>query len=152
MTKEVLEHYFQRYKELYECLKLWKLTYSKTAKRRLGLCSPRAKEIDISESHLQNATDEELLNTLKHEIAHALDWHWNGNASHGSSWKAIARTLGLKNPKSTKKLSYSPDYKYDVICPVCGKIGGRDRLLSGALEGTRRCKKCKSPVKFVKKH
>jgi len=148
MIKNVLEHYFKRFKEIYPELKLWKLTYSKIAKRRLGQCSPRAKEIDISESLLNGGNDKEVLDTLKHEIAHALDWEYSKNASHGPSWKAIARTLGLKEPKSTKKLSYSPDYKYDVICPICGKIGGRTRLL----KGDRRCKKCKSPVTYKKNY
>src|SRR4051794_39365250 len=61
------------------------------ARRRLGACNYRAKRIEISEYYARNSPPESVLDTLLHEIAHALAGH---AARHGPTWKAVAVRLG----------------------------------------------------------
>jgi len=145
MTIELITKYFKRFQEMYPELKKWRLKFSE-AKRRLGCCRYQPKTIDISFHHLYNGTNEEVLNTLKHEIAHALDYIINHKVGHTSSWKAIARSLGLRNPKATTAVSYQTRTKYDILCPICGVIGGRHQKR----QGNYTCRKCGSTVSFRK--
>lgn len=43
--------------------------------------------------------------TIRHEMAHIVDFLINGSSSHSYEWKRIARHLGLTNPKSKTKPS-----------------------------------------------
>jgi len=62
-------------------------------KRSLGTCSWRRKTIFLSR-HLVAANSEDvILNTILHEIAHALTPNDGG---HGREWKLMAISLGAK--------------------------------------------------------
>src|SRR3954463_2529714 len=61
------------------------------AKRRLGVCKYRAKRIEIAEYYARNSPEETVLDTLRHEIAHALA---GPAAKHDPAWKAVAVRLG----------------------------------------------------------
>ena len=58
-----------------------------TTKRRLGVCKFRTKRIEIVEFHALNNLPEKVLDTLLHEIAHALA---EPATRHGPFWKAVA--------------------------------------------------------------
>ena len=84
--------------------------------RRLGLCSYNKKVIKLARHHVMNGTDAEIMDTIRHEVAHALAGPF---AKHGPEWKAWARKLGA-NPRShTKNISYEMPYKFILHCPVC---------------------------------
>jgi len=61
------------------------------AKRRAGLCDYQRKRISVSRYLAARFDDDEIHQTLLHEVAHALAGH---EAGHGPSWKRIARSLG----------------------------------------------------------
>ncbi len=61
------------------------------AKRRAGLCDYRRKRITVSRYLAARFEDDEIHQTLLHEVAHALAGH---DAAHGPAWKRIARELG----------------------------------------------------------
>jgi hypothetical protein len=67
-----------------------------TTKRRLGVCKYRTKRIEIVEFHTLNNPPENVLDTLLHEIAHALA---GPAARHGPVWKAFAVRIGA-TPRS----------------------------------------------------
>src|SRR3954466_12508394 len=60
-------------------------------KRRLGVCKYRAKRIEIAEYHARNNLPATVLDTLRHEIAHAIA---GPSARHGPAWRAVAIRLG----------------------------------------------------------
>ena len=68
----------------------WTFGLSKT-KRRLGVCKYRTKRIEIAEYYARNSPEESVLDTLRHEIAHAIA---GPAAKHGPRWKAVAVRLG----------------------------------------------------------
>lgn len=45
---------------------------------------------------INEGTDEEIIDTARHEYAHVMDWHVYGNHGHGPTWKALARSLDTK--------------------------------------------------------
>jgi len=67
------------------------------SKRRLGVCKYRQKRIEISDYYARHNPDAAVLDTLRHEIAHALA---GPEAGHGPTWQAIAARIGA-TPRPT---------------------------------------------------
>jgi hypothetical protein len=115
------------------------------AKRQLGACKYRLKRIEISEYHARHNPDETVLDTLRHEIAHALA---GPAAKHGPAWKAIALRLGA-SPRAcdvSTDTIVSPGV-WQATCPSCRKTHHRYRTPK-VLDGFRcRCE-ARSPLTF----
>ena len=61
------------------------------AKTRAGLCNFTAKRISLSRHIALRSDDDDVHQTLLHEVAHAIA---GSDAAHGPKWKRIARELG----------------------------------------------------------
>lgn len=110
------------------------------AKRRLGVCKYRQKRIEISEYYARNNPDASVLDTLLHEIAHAIA---GPEAGHGPAWKAVAVRIGA----TPRACDDSPDTlvqpgDWQTTCPGCNKTHHRYKR-PRALTGYR----CKCPAK-----
>jgi predicted SprT family Zn-dependent metalloprotease len=79
--------------------------------RRAGCCSYHNKRISIAFDLARNAPDEEIRDTLLHEIAHALV---GKNHNHDSTWKTKAKEIGCSGER-THRLVFSPP-RYHVTC------------------------------------
>ena len=113
--------------------------------RFLGLCSYKDKCIILSAHHIDIHPDPDVINTIRHEIAHAL----TPGAGHSQEWAWKAREIGCDNTMPCSNLSLSPEIidairsgadvevtfdeqvirtpKYKVTrlqdkCSVCGKV------------------------------
>ena len=88
-------------------------------KRRLGVCNYRTKRIEIAEYYARNSPPEMVLDTLLHEIAHAIAGH---AARHGPAWKAVASRLGAtpRACESTNRAVTKPG-DWQATCPACEK-------------------------------
>lgn len=64
-----------------------------SAKRRVGACHYATRRITISRYFVPLLSDDEIHQTLLHEVAHALA---GPDAGHGSAWRTIARDLGYE--------------------------------------------------------
>jgi predicted SprT family Zn-dependent metalloprotease len=93
-------------------LPTWKFRFNKR-KRALGLCSPRDRTIYLSSYFLNKVSDAETLDTIRHEIAHALEAVRHGTSGHGPVWKAIAVEVGAK-PERTCKVAIRHTYPYVI--------------------------------------
>ena len=122
----------------------WTFSFADT-KRRLGVCKYRAKQIEIAEYFALNSPDELVLDTLLHEIAHAIA---GPTARHGPAWKRVAIRLGAK-PRACED---SPDTavqpgEWQTTCSACQKTFHRykrPKSLSGY-----RCKcEARTPLVF----
>lgn len=66
-----------------------------------GKCQPGKKRIVMSVPWCRAFTDEKIMDTILHEVAHALKFTRGvSGTSHGAEWKKIARELGA-NPKAS---------------------------------------------------
>jgi predicted SprT family Zn-dependent metalloprotease len=88
----------------------------------LGTCSPARRTIYLSTYFLSKVPEVETLDTIRHEIAHALEAVRFGTSGHGARWKAIAVEVGAR-PQTTCKLKIQHEYPYVI------KYG--DRLVRG---------------------
>ena len=68
----------------------WTLAFGE-ARKRLGDCHFRYHVIRISRTHALEGSEEQIRDTVLHEIAHAIAGH---GAGHGPLWKATARRIG----------------------------------------------------------
>ena len=68
-----------------------------SAERRFGICRPSQKKITLSRPLVSLNSYEEVLDTILHEIAHALAVMETGeNCGHDERWKAICRRIGAR--------------------------------------------------------
>lgn len=70
----------------------WKFKFD-SAKRRFGLCSYSRKVLSVSRFFIDLNSEEEVTNTIRHEVAHALA---GNDAGHGPVWKSYAVMVGAK--------------------------------------------------------
>jgi predicted SprT family Zn-dependent metalloprotease len=95
------------------------------AKRRLGVCNHRYMRIEISAYYALNNSNESVLDTLLHEIAHAIA---GPAAGHGPDWKAVAARLGA----TPRACDNSPETivqpgDWQTTCPACNRTHHRYR-------------------------
>lgn len=103
--------------------------------RRAGCCNYRDKKISVSLALARNAADEEIRDTLLHEIAHALVGKGH---NHDAVWRIKAKEIGCSGER-THQMVFSPP-RYHVRCEsgcwtrtaerrnrrlICRKCGGK---------------------------
>lgn len=125
----------------------WEFKWS-TAKSFIGQCRwnrvSRDGQIKISKTFVKGGLPkEEILDTIKHEVAHALDVERRGTSDHGPKWKRCCRETGA-NPNRTCDLpSHVKQYlnniaKWVRYCPNCDN----KRYLHRKPTATRACGNC----------
>jgi len=102
----------------------WSFGFANT-KRRLGVCKFQTKRIEIAEYYALHSAAETVLDTLLHEIAHALA---GPSARHGPAWKAIAIRLGaIPRACDTSDDAVVKPGDWQSTCPACQKTIHRYR-------------------------
>ena len=125
-------------------LRDWDFAFTNT-KRRIGACRYRLKRIEIAEYYARNSPPETVLDTLRHEIAHAIA---GPDARHGPAWKAVAIRVGA-TPRAceTSDTAVVQPGDWQATCPSCEKrvhLYRRPASLGGYL-----CKcEARSPLTF----
>jgi len=89
----------------------------------LGLCHYMRKTILLSRLWMAKVTDDEALDTILHEVAHALAWVRFGSYKHDTKWKLMCLELGAR-PNSLARVSVSEydlysDPKWTMQCTQC---------------------------------
>lgn len=117
----------------------WTFAWSQAADE-FGRCEYSRKRIVLSETltRLNAENEEEIVDTILHEIAHALAGH---RAGHGWQWQEKARLVGARPQRTydSKKVAV-PAYKWTGTCPSCGKEIHRRTLFKEAR--TMSCGRC----------
>lgn len=73
----------------------WKLTFDRR-KKGFGYCCKNTKTICLSSVLTELNDEEQVTDTILHEIAHALDWIRHKEWGHGPTWKCICIELGCR--------------------------------------------------------
>lgn len=94
----------------------WKFEWDQ-AKRRLGCCKYGPKIISLSLPNAELNTQAVSIETLKHEIAHAL----TPTDGHGPKWKQMARQIGCSQERCADRSTKVVKGEYRALCPSCGK-------------------------------
>ena len=96
------------------------------AVRRFGACRYRDKSITLSARLVQLNSEAQVLDTILHEIAHALAGPGKG---HGAEWARIARSIGCSASRCySAQDTQQPAPRYLLRCGNCGHTTTRYRL------------------------
>ena len=116
------------------------------ARVRAGQCNYRQKKITLSVSFCCFASKEEVLDTVLHEIAHALV---GPGHQHNNKWKTMANIIGCKG-----EIYHTVDHSEDQWQTKClntecqnfrnKKVWKRKRLIKRVRNG--KCPKCKEKL------
>ncbi len=115
----------------------WRFSFDDATKRG-GLCSGSNKVISMSEQFCLKADDEEIKDTILHEIAHALVGVEQG---HNEVWRKKALEIGCSGKRTHNSSFTTP--KYIMSCMLCGWQQPRQKRLRNLI-----CSRCKKPVQF----
>ena len=107
---------------------------------RGGICRHRTKQITLSVTFCQKAHKEDIVDTILHEIAHAIV---GPNHGHDEIWKAAARRIGC-TAKRCHQVDHTPP-RWRGKCE-CGQKWTRQRLSRRAKTG--QCPKCDSNIEW----
>lgn len=95
----------------------WNFRFDK-AINRLGMCSHRKQTIFLSTHATSVNSEEVVLNTALHEIAHALV---SSNHGHDDVWRNQAITIGCDGERCSE-IAVKAQPKYTVVCKSCDQI------------------------------
>lgn len=125
--------------------KLWHFDFE-SCKRTLGRCHYYAKKITLSKWYVELNNENDVEDTILHEIAHALAFLRYGTKGkgHGKLWKQVCREIGARPERLHKGILEYPDnhHKYVDTCG-CDITYKRHRIRKGV---KYRCPKCKEPL------
>lgn len=93
------------------------------AVRRFGYCSWREKTISLSRPLTELNNEEQVKNTLLHEIAHALAPRHH----HDKVWQGVAVSIGCNGKRCYDNTVQAPPKPFKGVCPNCGKELARHR-------------------------
>src|SRR3954452_2709962 len=97
----------------------WTFGLAKT-RRRLGVCKYRAKRIEIAEYYARHSPEGSVLDTLRHEIAHAIA---GPAANPGPRWKAGAvRLVATPRACDASPETVMTPGDWQATCSSCEKI------------------------------
>ena len=110
------------------------------APARGGSCRYSDQQITLSVTYCLKASKAEIVDTILHEIAHAIVGPKHG---HDSTWKAAARQIGC-TAERCHRLQHTPP-RWHGQCG-CGQQWERQRLSQRIR--TSRCGKCKGNIEW----
>jgi predicted SprT family Zn-dependent metalloprotease len=116
------------------------------AKRRLGICRYREKQIGLSRIHIEDDPRAAVRDTIRHEVAHALAYVRHGHRGHGPTWRRMCAVTGAE-PRTTAGAAakIAPrDYRWTGVCVLCKAAWNRHKLTARARTG--RCGRCHGTI------
>jgi predicted SprT family Zn-dependent metalloprotease len=119
-------------------LKDWSFQFDHATKRA-GCCHYRARVISLAHAYARYAADEEIDDTILHEIAHALVGKAHG---HDQVWQAKAVALGCSGNRCHDVQFIPP--RYIVTCEHACWITTAERRKRGAV-----CRTCHGQVRYA---
>lgn len=89
----------------------WKVSLNSRLTRALGCCVYSRNEIELQRRYVQENNVEIVLDTIRHEIAHALAGH---KAGHGPEWKMWAIKVGAMPEATVDSKTINLKRKYQL--------------------------------------
>ncbi len=94
------------------------------SKVRFGKCDYTNRVISLSRYLVELNSEQEVRDTVLHEIAHALAPR---GAGHGEAWRTVARSIGCNAARCYGEEVIRPTPRYKGTCPKCQRVIFRHR-------------------------
>ncbi len=105
----------------------WQFAFNSN-KRRAGVCRYPARgrpgRIELSKHYVLRNAEHEVLDTILHEIAHAIVGHGHG---HDDVWKAKCVEVGARPERCYDETVVMPKGRWRATCGGCGREHDRHR-------------------------
>lgn len=93
------------------------------ARKRFGVCRMSSKEISLSRPLVELNPEDEVRDTILHEIAHALAWEIHQeNCGHDARWKEICERIGARPVASYDGEVIEPELPWVLYHTETGEI------------------------------
>jgi SprT protein len=123
MSLEQARKLAQYLMRLHKLAPQWSFRFDRS-KVRFGKCNYIKKEISLSRYLVELNSEEEVRDTILHEIAHALAPR---HAGHGPVWRSMALSIGCNARRCYGDEVVRPTPKYKGTCPSCNRVIVRHR-------------------------
>jgi len=104
------------------------------------------KTITLGAAHAAQGWTAEVEDTVRHEIAHALDFETRGRSGHDAAWRRWAVRCGA-TPRSCSRAP-RPDDDASPYVGVCAACGHRHPFYRAVVRAYR-CPQCRAPLAVV---
>lgn len=102
----------------------WSFTIDRRSRKTHGWCEHNLRtgggRIAVAAFIIDHADDDEIFDTITHEIAHALCGPDEGHSIH---WSNVHKELGGNGERYARAIPGAPKGKYEATCPACDKRG-----------------------------
>ena len=145
MAREYMSKDFEYRGVVYNMTRMnYRLAFNNN-KSRWGYQTTRGRRIELSEWMME--THEENMNfwidTVLHEIAHAIDCDIRGRSNHDWRWRNIALAIGCNGERTgTLKVTNTKASKYTIKCTNCGHERQGHKHSRAIAQGRKSCGKC----------
>jgi len=122
----------------------YKLVFTNN-KGTFGRHSISRKVIELSRYMIESSVKDDMdlwIDTILHEIAHAIDHKIRGCSDHQWQWKEVAMTVGCKPSASAHNDLEIGSSKYTITCPKCGHQRVGHKFSRAIANGRKSCGKC----------
>lgn len=103
---------------------LWAFTIDRRSRRTHGWCEHNRRtgggRIAVAAFTIAHGDDDELFDTVTHELAHAIVGNDEG---HGPRWVATHKSLGGNGERYARAIPGAPKGKWRADCQTCGSEG-----------------------------
>ncbi len=114
----------------------WNIRISR-AVRRLGSCNYPKKTISLSYFFISVGTQTSIINTILHEIAHALC----PGDGHGTKWRMKAIEIGCDGKRCADGIKLDLKYNFECEKGCRASYARRCKMVDFLLTGTAKCKR-----------
>lgn len=123
MWSKTLSKFKKDFPDYYALLKGKKWTAGVRDRKNssFGWADNREKKVIINWHLHKNSPEKNIIDTMLHELAHAIDFCNRGRSDHGAHWKKIAAEIGAI-PKARSKSASRVEYKYVLALNLPGQL------------------------------
>lgn len=117
----------------------WNVVIDRRSRRTRGWCEHglTGGTIGLSAFMLEHGDDDEVFDTVTHEIAHAICGRDEG---HSALWQEVHKELGGNGDRYGTAMPEAPKGKWRADCPNCGNgIAYRWRLRADMRRAVHKC-------------
>ena len=125
-TAEQLKNDFPEYADVINLYSNYDI--NTRARRRFGSCNYTKKQIQLCAYACDTVTLDDVIDTIKHEFAHAISKEVYKERGHGYIWKKVAKKIGANGKGCSKSIDDKVYTEYVLVFEDNGNIYHVDNL------------------------